>query len=153
MIDEIARLELGSMISIDDEVSKRFTSQEDFVVGDIQDFSIEGVSILVVELNDYWLVATDLHGETTCAICESYGEEIDYIDDNDDFAEEINIHMGEDDVFYQKGQALYSDEYDIPSFCEYFSQNNYINYLLIQEGAESITAYRGMAIEPENIIL
>ena len=153
MIEEIAQLDLGIMITIDEEVSKRFTSQEDFTVGSVQEFNVGGVTILVVELGDYCLVATNFHGDTDCAICEEVQKEIDYLDESDDFAEEIEICTGGENELYQKGQSVYSTGDDMPSFCEYTNHEGHVNYLLIREEEKDIIIYRGIAVETENVIL
>lgn len=153
MIEEIAQLEAGAMISIDEEVSKRFTTHEDYVVGVVQEFNVESVTILVVELGNYCLVATDLHGDVNCAICEELHEEIDYLDEADDFANEIEFRMGEAESTYHKRQAVYSTDYELPSFCEYTSQDDYKNFLLVRENAEDVILYHGIAVETENVIL
>jgi len=151
MIDELAMLKSGAMISVDDEISKQFTGQEDFVINQVERYDVDGVDIAIAELGDYSLIVTYLSGSMICAICEGFGEEIDCFD-SDDFADEIVLCGGEEDFVYQKGQAAYATS-DTPSFCEYFTSDYHLDYLMVSEDSDCVNVYRGICVDEDSVIL
>jgi len=153
MIEQISELKSGSMISIDDETSKQITGREDFVVNGIEHFIVDDIDITLVDLDQYSLVVTWFKGDAICSVCEEHTEQIAYLDEAEDFIEELEFPCGEVDIVYQKSQAVHSNDDDVPSFCEYYTSDHHMDYLLIREETDSLTVYRGFTVDPNDVIL
>lgn len=154
MIEQLERLKRNDMITIDDELSKRLTGMDDFTVKENFNYSFDGQQIIFLELNDIFMIASDLGGETTYAICEECNDLLpndEYVDEDGVFEDEIEIKGGEESVTYMLKYHTVYEDYDM-HFFEYSSNDKY-NYLLIYKDEEQIEVYRGIVFNESSIVI
>lgn len=152
MFDLLSKLPKKSMITIDEKSSRNFTGCEDFVVDEIQVFTYNNIEILNINLGDFYLIGSNLDGDTKLAICELYDEGFKFLDsDRESFADEIEI----DTISYKSTFSTLeddADEYQI-AFCEYTSTESILDYLLIKKDDDHVMVFQGIEIYEPNIIL
>ncbi len=151
MIEALKKLKPGAMLTIDAEVSKDFTNQEDFVVEASQEYNCDGTEVVIVTLGDFTLTATNISGDTKFSICEHYDDGDSYVD-GDDFFDEIEVAGGEGDDEYQKIDAVYACDEGDTAFGEYTSSCHF-NYILIHTNKDGTLLYRGIEVTEDQIIL
>jgi len=153
MIEALTQLKPQSMISIDDELSKQFTACEDFIVDSIERFNVDGVDVVILTLGEFYLFAHNITSNIQFTICEAYDDGAYYIDiDEDDFVEEVELETGEDISLYQRMHTIYSLD-DNPSFAEFSCHDAYFTNVIVQKSSDDLIIYRGIAVEPANVIL
>ena len=104
-------------------------------------------------MGDYYLIGTDIGGDDKFAVCEIYDEGSDYLDiDGISFLDKIDLEGGENTVTYDLDNVSFDLDADL-AFCEYQTDEDYNNYLLVCRTHESVMVYRGVAIGEDSIII
>jgi hypothetical protein len=159
MIEQLEQLQPGEMLTIDNEVSKQLTGLEDFSVEGTSRFEFDGQQVIIIEMNTYNLIATDMGGDLKFAICEEYDEacgspvsETDYLGPERKFLDEIELIGGELSVVYLMTNASSPDEEDDDAFAEY-TATDYYNYLLIWRQSNCVSVYRGIMVREDALLL
>lgn len=153
MIEELIQLEPQSMLSIDDERSKQFTGLEDFIIVAIENINCESAQVVIVDLNDFILISSNLSGEIKYAICELYDDGYEYLDDNEeDFSETIELIGGEGNQIYQQTYIGFSIDHVEDSFCEYTTDDHF-DFILIRKQEHSVMVYRGFELAEMALVL
>jgi len=153
MLEELINLKKKSMLTIDDEASKEFTELEDYTVTGVQHYDCDGLQVVIVELDSYFLIANDFMGEPRFFICEAYEEAEDYYDQAaEDFPEEIELEGGENPPVYTSHFGYFPGVPDECAFCEY-SAEDHLSYILMSQCDDEIKMYRGLEIAEGNLLL
>jgi len=156
MIEQLANLQPNEMITIDNDPSKRLTGLEDFTISEVFNYEFDGQRLAIVEMNDddyYYLIATDMGGDPLFAVCEQHDEDCgdtQYLNNEGNFLDEIELTGGESSVVYRMTNSLSSNEED-DEFAEYISNDHY-DYLLLWKQEDCVYVYRGLTIN-ENAVL
>jgi len=157
MIERLEELQPGEMLTIDNEFSKQLTSLEDFTIYGTRNFLFEGQQVIILELNEHHLIASDMGGDLKFAICEVYDEDNGkYLDDDKSFLEEIELTGGESSSSYRKTNASSSEEEEDDAFCEYVANDHYdyhYDYLFVLKKIDGMVIYRGATVEEDAILL
>ena len=153
MIDDLRHLHRKNMITIDNEICKQITGGEDFAIEDIEYAQTDTEQIVIVCLGEYYLIATDMGGEESFAMCEVYDEGTEYLDNDEvSFLDNITITSSEGRTTYSLTNTTSELELDF-AFCEYCTNNDHYDYLLVKRDLESVIVYRGVSIEEDSVVI
>jgi len=152
MIDDLKELHHNDMLTIDNEICRQITGLEDFTINQIDYVQTDSEQIVLIEIDDYYLIATDIGGIEKFAICELFDEGISYLDSDESFLDKIKLKGGEGSINYICSDMSSTSESDF-TFCEYTTNEDYYNYLIIQQSPYVVNVYRGVTIDENNIVL
>ena len=153
MIDKLRHLKRREMITIDNDTCFQFTTQEDFTIDKIENTKSDSERVTVVTMGDYYLIGTEVDGDEKFAVCEIYDEGSEYLDrDETSFLDEIKLEGGEGSISYNFNNMPLDMGAEC-AFCEYETDEDFRNYLLVHRTPDFTVVYRGVVIEEENIVI
>lgn len=153
MIENLEELNTKMMISIDNSDSYQLTGLEDFEIANINIIEIDDTKTIIIESDDFFIIATNISGDEVYAICENYNDDEQYFTDDECFMEEIELAGGEEVSVYTKHAEIADESSMEDNLIAEYKSNDWFNFLLIRYTNNQTITYRGVEISDNDIIL
>lgn len=172
MYDDIKELRSGTKISVDHPGVFALTQQEDFEVRGVRVFAQDDGEVVMVEMDDFYLVAHTLTGDPRYYVYEEYAtgtasamdeEGLHPLDGEGEFRPRMRVKAGGKAVPCKAvngpvyGLAVERDDrggdaQDV-SCCEYRTGWKQHPMLLMMREDDQLAAYRGLRVPEDSIVL
>lgn len=148
MIEVLKNIKINEMLSIDDESALSITNREDFNIIDKKEFQSEDGDCIILEMDDFFLIAHNLAGDVLY-----YLTELEKIEEshNSSVPDEILISKNNYDICY----IISSEEwqFDSSTICEYENNEEKMSVIILEKTPTNDIIYRGFALDEESIVI
>lgn len=152
MFESMAKLNPKDILSIDNAKSIDFTSNEEWLIENINQYESESGSFLIVESLSYYIFAHTLTDDAKFFIVENYDDGSKYRKKSGEFSNTIKIKDNHTATYY-KSECFGSDDASDIVVCEYTSNHPYFEYAFVVKMADAVNLYRGFEVPESSIII
>lgn len=166
MFETLKELSKKDRFSIDDKNVISMCGEEDFTVHETRLYTQDEGELLIIDVNDYYLIAHNFGGDSRYYFYEINEsgtiedlEELGFrlLDDDNEYKERFKIKATKPilcKIHYGPIYNLSQDGNDGEiNFCEYRTSNKQFPVLAMEENEDIITLYQGIRISESNIVI
>lgn len=167
MIEDLKKLSIDSLITIDNDEVKEFTGEEDFNILNIKNYSHENGELVILEFDYFCLIAHDYEGEARYFLTEllEEGENLGYLD-NEEFPESLYLEYSQieyeisklgvvDDMLLEQDYSDLGASYSEFDFCEYTTEekNIWYTHVFLESMENFLRVFHGFEINEKDIVI